>query len=208
MLSALKNRPYVNLAIFWGRYESDQFKPENASQHGRLYLPTASEPAIVVATVPDMQKKSNPIPTELGGFAAVWTLGRRRSHHAQRSGIPWSLGGLCASDIVRSTAPRHRPMVRRQADTHMLYMVIETFRSGDPVPVYRRFKDRGRLMPEGIEYRGSWVTDDLRRCFQVMECQDRSLLDQWMANWNDIMEFEVVPLVTSAEAVATVAPRL
>ena len=75
LLSTLKNRPYVNLAIFWGRDESDQFKPENASQHGRLYLPTASEPAIVVATVPDMQKKSNPIPTELGGFAAVWTLG-------------------------------------------------------------------------------------------------------------------------------------
>ena len=100
------------------------------------------------------------------------------------------------------------PWFAGQADTHMLYMVIETFRSGDPVPVYRRFKDRGRLMPEGIEYRGSWVTDDLRRCFQVMECQDRSLLDQWMANWNDIMEFEVVPLVTSAEAVATVAPRL
>jgi Domain of unknown function (DUF3303) len=90
----------------------------------------------------------------------------------------------------------------------MLYMVIETFRDGNPVPVYRRFRDRGRLMPEAIEYRGSWVTDDLRRCFQIMECQDRSLLDQWMANWNDITEFEVVPLVTSAEAAVAVAPRL
>jgi hypothetical protein len=68
----------------------------------------------------------------------------------------------------------------------MLYMVIETFRNGDPVPVYRRFRDRGRLMPEGIEYRGSWVTDDLRRCFQVMECTDRRLLDEWMANWQDV----------------------
>jgi hypothetical protein len=90
----------------------------------------------------------------------------------------------------------------------MLYLVIETFRDGNPVPVYRRFRDRGRLMPEGIEYLGSWVTDDLRRCFQIMECQDRSLLDQWMANWNDITEFEVVSVVTSAEAAAAVAPRL
>lgn len=63
-------------------------------------------------------------------------------------------------------------------------------------------------MPQGIEYVGSWVTDDLRRCFQVMECRDRSLLDQWMANWSDITDFEVVPVVTSAEAAAAVAPRL
>ena len=90
----------------------------------------------------------------------------------------------------------------------MLYLIIETFKDGNPVPVYRRFKDRGRLMPDGLEYRGSWVTDDLQRCFQVMECQDRALLDQWIANWSDVMEFEVIPVVTSAEAVAAVAPKL
>jgi hypothetical protein len=90
----------------------------------------------------------------------------------------------------------------------MLYMVIETFRDEDPVPVYRRFRDRGRLMPEGIEYRGSWVAQDLRRCFQIMECQDRGLLDQWTANWDDITDFEVVPVVTSPEAAAAVAPQL
>jgi hypothetical protein len=90
----------------------------------------------------------------------------------------------------------------------MLYMVIENFRGGDPVPVYRRFRDHGRMMPDGIEYHGSWVTEDLRRCFQVMECRDRRLLDQWMANWNDITDFEVIPVITSAEASATVAPRL
>lgn len=90
----------------------------------------------------------------------------------------------------------------------MLYMVIETFRGGDPLPVYRRFRDRGRLMPEGVQYRGSWVTDDLHRCFQLMECQDRERLDQWIANWRDITEFEVIPVVTSAEAVAAVASRL
>ena len=90
----------------------------------------------------------------------------------------------------------------------MLYMVVESFRAGDPVPVYRRFRDRGRMMPDGIEYRGSWVTDDLRRCYQVMECDDRTLLDTWMSNWSDIVDFDVIPVVTSAEAAATVAPRL
>ena len=63
-------------------------------------------------------------------------------------------------------------------------------------------------MPEGIEHRGSWVTEDLRRCFQIMECEDRRLLEQWMTNWDDITDFEVIPVVTSAEAAATVAPRL
>jgi hypothetical protein len=87
-------------------------------------------------------------------------------------------------------------------------MIIESFRGGDPVPVYRRFRDRGRMMPEGVEYRGSWVTDDLRKCFQIMECADRSLLDQWIANWRDIVEFEVIPVVTSPEAAARVGPML
>ena len=90
----------------------------------------------------------------------------------------------------------------------MLFMVIETFHGGNPVPVYQRFRDRGRLMPEGIEYRGSWVAEDLRCCFQVVECQDRRLLDQWMTHWEDITDFEVIPVVTSAEAAATLAPRL
>lgn len=90
----------------------------------------------------------------------------------------------------------------------MLFMVIETFRNGDPVPVYRRFRDQGRLMPEGITYHGSWVTADLTRCYQVMECADRARLDEWMAAWRDVTDFDVVPVVTSAEAAATVAPRL
>src|SRR5262245_12857647 len=89
-------------------------------------------------------------------------------------------------------ARRHRDILNR-----MLFMVIETFRNGDPVPVYRRFRDRGRMMPDGIEYRGSWVTADLRRCYQVMSCDDRRLLDQWMANWDDVTDFEVIPVVTS-----------
>lgn len=87
-------------------------------------------------------------------------------------------------------------------------MVIETFRDGDPAPVYGRFREQGRLAPDGLDYVSSWVTDDLRRCYQVMQCEDRALLDQWMSRWSDIVEFEVVPVITSPEASARVAPRL
>jgi hypothetical protein len=83
----------------------------------------------------------------------------------------------------------------------MLYMVIEDFR-GDPAPVYRRFRERGRMAPEGLRYLGSWVTADVRRCYQVMECDDPALLQQWMDCWKDIVDFEVVAVVTSAEAAA------
>lgn len=90
----------------------------------------------------------------------------------------------------------------------MLYMVIEHFRNGDAVPVYQRFRDHGRLAPEGLRYVSSWVTEDLRRCFQVMECDDPALLHEWTSRWADLVDFEIVPVVTSAEAAATVAPRL
>jgi uncharacterized protein DUF3303 len=86
----------------------------------------------------------------------------------------------------------------------MLYMIVEHFRDGDPVPVFRRFRDRGRMTPEGVRYVASWVTDDLRRCFQLMECDDADLLAQWTARWEDLVEFEVVPVMTSAEAAAVV----
>ena len=90
----------------------------------------------------------------------------------------------------------------------MLFMVIEHFRHGDPIPVYRRFRDQGRLMPEGVQYVNSWVTHDLKRCFQVMECEDRTLLEEWVTNWRDLADFEVIPVITSPEARAAVAPRL
>jgi len=90
----------------------------------------------------------------------------------------------------------------------MLYMIVEHFRDGDPLPVYRRFRDQGRLAPEDLRYVASWVTTDFRRCFQIMECEDSHLLAQWMARWEDLIDFEVTPVVTSAEAVAAVAPRL
>lgn len=90
----------------------------------------------------------------------------------------------------------------------MVYMIVETFRAGDPVPVYRRFRDQGRLAPDGLRYVASWVTQDLRRCFQIMECERPELLEQWMARWRDVVDFEVAPVMTSAEAAAAIAPRL
>jgi hypothetical protein len=89
-----------------------------------------------------------------------------------------------------------------------LYLVVEHFRNGDAVPVYQRFRDRGRLAPEGLTYISSWVTESLDRCYQVMETPDRALLDQWIANWEDIVDFEVHPVITSKEAVEKIAPRL
>jgi len=86
----------------------------------------------------------------------------------------------------------------------MLFLVIEHYRQGDPEPVYRRFRDQGRMAPEGVRYVASWVTEDLARCFQVMDCDDRQLLAQWMVKWEDLVDFEVIPVVTSAEAAAKV----
>jgi Protein of unknown function (DUF3303) len=89
-----------------------------------------------------------------------------------------------------------------------LYMVIESFKNGDAVPVYRRFRDRGRLAPEGLSYISSWVNDQLDRCYQLMETEDRALLDRWIANWNDLVDFEVHPVITSKEAAEKMGPRL
>jgi uncharacterized protein DUF3303 len=89
-----------------------------------------------------------------------------------------------------------------------LYMVVEHFRNKDAVPVYRRFRDRGRMAPEGLTYLSSWVDERLERCYQVMETHDRRLLDEWMANWSDLVDFEVHAVVTSSEAVEKIAPRL
>lgn len=86
----------------------------------------------------------------------------------------------------------------------MLLMIVEHFRGGDPRPVYERFRERGRLAPEGLEYRGSWVTTDLTRCYQVMECPQRELLDEWMVQWDDLVDFEVVEVVSSSDAVERV----
>jgi hypothetical protein len=90
----------------------------------------------------------------------------------------------------------------------MLYMIIESFKNRDAAPVYRRFRDHGRLAPDGLRYVSSWVTADMARCYQVMECDDPQLLEQWVARWSDLVNFEILPVVTSAQAVEQLAPRL
>jgi hypothetical protein len=90
----------------------------------------------------------------------------------------------------------------------MLFMIVETFKNSDPLPVYRRFRDRGRLAPEGLQYLSSWVDEKFQRCFQIMETGDPKLLEQWMAQWSDLVEFDIYPVVTSQEASARIAARL
>lgn len=93
----------------------------------------------------------------------------------------------------------------------MHYLVIERFRNGDPKPVYARFAERGRMAPAGLEYVDSWVTHDLSTCYQVMRAPDgpegRALLDLWTARWADLVDFEIVPVLTSPAAAAAVAQQ-
>jgi hypothetical protein len=90
----------------------------------------------------------------------------------------------------------------------LLYMIIEHFKNRNPVPVYRRFRDHGRLTPEGLQYVSSWVDEELERCFQLMETDDRKLLDEWIANWSDIVEFEIFPVISSKEAAEKISQHL
>lgn len=90
----------------------------------------------------------------------------------------------------------------------MLYMIIERFKNGDPLPVYRRFRDKGRMAPAGLTYVSSWVTPDYGRVYQVMETERRELLEEWMAAWRDIVDFEVFPVMPSKDAADRIAARL
>jgi len=87
------------------------------------------------------------------------------------------------------------------------FMVIERFKGGDAVPVYRRLRDKGRMIPVGVELVTSWVTDDLKVCYQVMK-GEKPKIDQWVAQWQDLIDFEVQPALTSAEAQTRLTPRL
>lgn len=90
----------------------------------------------------------------------------------------------------------------------MLFMVIEHFRDGDALAVYRRFRQSGRMAPDGLRYVDSWVDGSMSRCFQLMETDDLGLLQQWVAAWSDLVSFEIVPVVSSKQAVAAVTPLL
>jgi Protein of unknown function (DUF3303) len=82
----------------------------------------------------------------------------------------------------------------------MLFMVIEHFKNRDAEAVYRRVREKGRMLPEGLHYVSSWVESNFSRCFQLMECDDPHLFQQWSAHWQDLVEFEVVPVLSSMEA--------
>lgn len=86
----------------------------------------------------------------------------------------------------------------------MLYMVIERFK--DAPEIYRRFREKGRMMPAGLEYVSSWISTDLKVCYQLMQTEDESLFRPWTDNWDDLMDFEIVPVKTSAEIVQTMSP--
>ena len=90
----------------------------------------------------------------------------------------------------------------------MLYMVVEHFKNKDAVAVYRRFRDRGRMAPEGLTCVSSWVDEKIEHCYQLMSTEDATLLDKWMANWSDLVDFEVHAVVTSQKASEKIAPRL
>ena len=90
----------------------------------------------------------------------------------------------------------------------MLFMVIERFKSRDAAAVYRRFQEQGRMMPDGLRYVDSWVEANFDRCFQLMECDDPQLFQQWVLQWHDLVEFEFVPVVGSQQTRETVMATL
>jgi len=82
----------------------------------------------------------------------------------------------------------------------MLYMVIEHFHPGKVKELYGRLDEKGRILPEGVKYINSWINEDITICFQVMESDSIDKLHEWIRNWNDIVDFEVIPVISSAEA--------
>jgi len=87
-------------------------------------------------------------------------------------------------------------------------MVIEKFKDRNARAVYTRSRERGRMLPEGLRYVGSWVEANFDRCFQLMECDDPKLLQKWVFEWQDLIEFEIVPVVSSKETTETIDPML
>jgi len=90
----------------------------------------------------------------------------------------------------------------------MLFMVVEDFRNRDRKAVYRRFREKGRMMPEGLKFVSSWVTADMTRCFQLMEADDITLLQKWVAEWCDLAEFEIVPVVAGKDTAEALSNQL
>lgn len=90
----------------------------------------------------------------------------------------------------------------------MLFMVIEHFKDRDAKAVYARFRDKGRMAPDGLTYIGSWIEANFSRCFQLMECDDAKLLQEWILAWGDLADFEIVPVVSSKDTADIVGRHL
>ena len=91
----------------------------------------------------------------------------------------------------------------------MLFMIIERFRDNDMLPIYKRVRDEGRSLPEGLTYVDSWVEPNFARCFQLMECDDLRLFQRWVVTWRGSgVTMEIVPVVSSAATREVVAPYL
>jgi hypothetical protein len=90
----------------------------------------------------------------------------------------------------------------------MLYMVIERFKEASAPEIYRRFREKGRMMPKGLEYISSWIDLGFKTCWQIMQTEDFALFEKWIANWRDVVDFEIVPVRPSAEAVESMSSKL
>jgi nicotinamidase-related amidase len=111
-----------------------------------------------------------------------------------------------AGSPERSAGPIPDALEQRPGPASERYLVVEYFRHGDPVPVYRRFQEKGRLMPDGLAFVSSWVTEDLTRCYQVVEAADRGALNEWMRRWADLVDFEVHPVLSSGQVQERLGP--
>lgn len=90
----------------------------------------------------------------------------------------------------------------------MLFIVVETFRNQDAKPVYRRLRDKGRMTPDNLKFIASWVSADLGRCFQLMEADDITIFQRWIAEWSDLASFEVVPVAPGKDTAEALAAQL
>ena len=106
-----------------------------------------------------------------------------------------------ANKTLRATRPA-------ATEKTMLYMVIERFKEGAAPEIYRRFLEKGRMTPEGLDYVSSWIDLEFKICWQLMRTDDFARFDSWIANWRDLINFEIVPVRTSAEAVQLMNAKL
>lgn len=74
------------------------------------------------------------------------------------------------------------------------FMVVEKFKPNCFQENYTRFNEKGRMLPEGLYYLNSWVNEEQSICFQLMESNDIALFNKWIEKWNDLTDFEIIPI--------------